>query len=532
MELDLRISADVIHTMDPGRPTAHTVGIWHNRIVGVDEQIEGLSARREITHSGAILPGFIDAHTHLQLTGQTLNALDISGIDSVDEVIKLIADYAAGLSTGAWVEISGYDQRAFGRDLTADDLDAAVGERKAWARHTSSHSSVISSAVIRDIEDPDLRQHAVDARGVLHEEEQVVVQQQRLPYPIGEVKGAVAAAAGLAAQDGVTMSIEAGAGGSIGSLNPLDLIGFQELIDEGRMPMRIQMMPSHDALHAVTGGIGAFSRGLDLGLRTGIGSDMLSIGPMKFVLDGGMAVRTALLTEPYIGTDSCGVLREDLNVFRRNMIDAVAGGWTLAVHAIGDAALDIALDIFDESFRLTPDHVGGHRIEHGGLIRDDQIPRLAALGLTVVGQSGFLWVSGDDYAEQLGQDRVSGLYRGQSLVDAGVPLVGSTDRPLPGSPLQGIRTSVDRLTDQGTLLAPVERISVYDAVAGWTTAAAAAAGMGDRLGAIREGYLADLVLLSADPHTVPVSEITDISIVDTMVDGQLISDADGHEDRS
>lgn len=525
MELDLRISADVIHTMDQERPAARSIGIWRNRIVGIDEQIEGLPARREIVHAGAMLPGFIDAHTHLQLTGQTLNSLDISGIESVDETLNLITEHTGWLPEGAWVEIAGYDQRAFGRDLTADDLDAAVGERKAWARHTSSHSSVVSSAVLRDIEDPELRRHAIEARGVLHEEEQAVVQHQRLPYPIEEVKGAVAKAAELAARDGVTMSIEAGAGGSIGSLNPLDLIGFQELFAEGRMPMRIQLMPSHDALHAVAGGTDTFSRGLDLGLRTGMGSDMLSIGPMKFVLDGGMAVRTALLTEPYVGTDSCGVLREDREVFRRHMIDAVAGGWTLAVHAIGDAALDIALDIFEESFRLTPDHVGGHRIEHGGLIREDQIPRLAALDLTVVGQSGFLWISGDDYADQLGQKRTSGLYRGQSLIDAGVPLVGSTDRPLPGSPLQGIRTSVERRTNQGTVLAPEEQISIDDAIAGWTTAAAASAGMGDRLGRMREGFLADLVLLDADPYQVSVNEITDISIVDTVVDGKPTSDA-------
>jgi predicted amidohydrolase YtcJ len=272
----------------------------------------------------------------------------------------------------------------------------------------------------------------------------------------------------------------------------------------------------------VGGAADGFRRGLDLGLRTGMGSDLLNVGPLKLVFDGGMMVRTARLSEPYEGSDSCGTFREDPELYQAQMVDAVAAGWQLAVHAIGDAALDAVLDGFEMAFARTPDHRGRHRIEHGGLIRDDQVARLAALGLSVVGQAGFLWHNGDDYAAVMGARRVPWLYRGRSLIDAGVPLVQSTDRPLAGTPLQGIQTTVERRSAKGTPLAPDEAISVHEAVEAWTVRGAWAAGMDDRLGRIRSGFLADLVVLDADPYEVPVHEIGQVPVRGTVFDGRVV----------
>src|SRR5699024_10748687 len=115
---------------------------------------------------------------------------------------------------------------------------------------------------------------------------------------------------------GIRFCIAAGAGGRIGSINPLDLETYDRLRIAGRLPLRVQVMPSHDALHGVIGGeADGFSRGLDLGLCTGMGSDVLSIGPLKFIFDGGMMVRTARLSELYAGTDSYGMFSEDPRVY-------------------------------------------------------------------------------------------------------------------------------------------------------------------------------------------------------------------------
>ncbi|TCK65705.1 amidohydrolase family protein [Curtobacterium sp. PhB136] len=523
MRLDLLITNASIRTLDPARPTATTIGIWQGRIVGLDEDVAGLDAAEIVDlHGATVLPGFIDAHTHLQLVGQSLQAVDIGGITEVDRALEAIAARAAEVPEDGWVTISGYDQRVLGRDLTALELDRAVGPRRAWARHVSSHSSVVSTAVLDRIDDLALRAHPDVAVGLLEEGHQDVVRGQRLPYAIDDVVEAVALAADQARAEGVTMCIEAGAGGWIGSLNPLDLEAFRRLQEQGRLPLRMQIMPSKDALHAVRGGDG-FTRGLSLGLRTGMGADMLGIGPLKFVLDGGMMVRTAHLSEPYEGSDDRGALTEDADVLMADMADAVAGGWQLAVHAIGDAALDVALDGFERAFAATPHHRGRHRIEHGGLIRDDQVPRLAALGIAVAGQACFLWDSGDDFAGQVGEHRVPWLYRGRSLLDAGVPLIGSTDRPLPGTPLRAIQTAVERRSSTGRPLAPHEGLTVAEAVATVTTTAAWAAGMEDRLGILAPGFLADLVLLEADPFLVDTSAIADIPVLGTVVDGRFTS---------
>lgn len=149
--------------------------------------------------------------------------------------------------------------------------------------------------------------------------------------------------------------------------------------------------------------------------------------------------------------------------------DAHAADWQLAVHAIGDAAMDLALDGFEAGAARNPAHRGRHRIEHGGLIRDDHLPRLAALGITVVSQPSFIYDSADDFARQLGPDRADHLYRGRSLLDPGVRIVGSTDRPLPGSPLRAVQTLVERRTRSGSVIGPKEPITVEEAFATVTT---------------------------------------------------------------
>lgn len=524
MRLDLLITGANVRTMVPERPRADRIGIWNGRIVGVDEEVDGLKAADVIDlGGGTVLPGFIDAHTHLQLTGQALTAIDIGGLRSVDEVLGRIEEEAGHLPADAWVEVGGYDQRPLGRDLTNAELDRAAGGRRVWARHISSHSSVVSSAVIERIGDADIRERVSANHGLLTEHEQDHVRNQRTPYGVGEAVEAVAVAADAASRDGITFCIEAGAGGRIGSINPLDLETYDRLRVAGRLPLRLQVMPSHDALHGVVGGeADGFSQGLDLGLRTGMGSDMLSIGPLKFIFDGGMMVRTARLSEPYAGTDSYGMFSEDPRIYREQMIDAVAAGWQLAVHAIGDAALDSALDAFEAAFAHTPEHHGRHRIEHGGLIRDDQVSRLAVNNLAVVTQACFLWNFGEDYSAQLGTHRVPWLYRGRSLLDAGVPVIQSTDRPLDGTPLQSIQTAVERKSSHGVPLAPHEAVTIHEAVEAWTVGGAWAAGMDDRLGRIRAGHIADLVVLDADPYDVAVHEIGQIPVRGTVFDGEPI----------
>jgi predicted amidohydrolase YtcJ len=203
------------------------------------------------------------------------------------------------------------------------------------------------------------------------------------------------------------------------------------------------------------------------------------------------------------------------------IVDGHVAGWQLAVHAIGDAAVDLAIEAFAKAHSAVPRPDARHRIEHGGAIRPDQLPRLGELGLTVVTQPSFLYDFGDRYADLLGPERTAWLYRGRSLLEHGVRLVGSTDRPLPGSPLRAIQTMVQRHTSSGRVLAPADVITAQEALAAFTVHGAWIARREDRLGRLAVGYLADLCVLAANPLTVDPATIADIAVLGTAIDGEL-----------
>lgn len=517
--LDLVVENADLVTMDPRRPHARRLGVLHGRIVGLDEEIDGWDAEERIDLEGACaVPGFIDAHTHLELTGQGLTSLDISDCATTDAALGAIAAAAANLAD-EWVEVTGYDHRVLGRHLTAAELDAASGGRKVWVRQISNHASVVSTAVL-DAVAPEHRGE-VGSDGLFTERDQSVVLSQRLPYSVDDVVSFITKAAEQARREGITTCVDAGNGGEVGALSPVDGAAYQTALESGRLPVRMQLMPSLDVLRDLpTNAADGFRRGLDLGLRSGFGSDLLGIAAQKVVIDGGMQVETARMSRPYEGTDSVGVWRQDPMEMLDAIVDGHRAGWQMALHAIGDAALDLAIEALEKAQAACPRPDARHRIEHGGVIRDDQLPRLAALGATVVSQPAFLYDYGDGYARQLGPDRAGWLYRGRSLLGHGIRLVGSSDRPLPGAPLRAIQTLVDRTSCGGQVIAPDERIGVEEALRAFTSDAAWVLRREDRLGRLAPRHLADLTLLAASPLRVDPTTIADIPVLGTVVDGR------------
>jgi len=197
-------------------------------------------------------------------------------------------------------------------------------------------------------------------------------------------------------------------------------------------------------------------RAFPLGLRSGFGSDRLSLGGLKAWLDGGMMARTAALSQPYVedGPPRSGALTPELDAITESALAAHAAGWQLALHAIGDRAIDAALDIVEAAQRAHPRFGARHRIEHCGLVRLDQLPRLAAAKITAVVQPTFLHAYGDDYAAIMGPVRADWMYRGRAFLDHGIPLAGSSDRPVAdGAPLRAIQFMVQRRSRSGARFA-------------------------------------------------------------------------------
>ncbi|RAS64694.1 hypothetical protein C8D87_105184 [Lentzea atacamensis] len=506
MKLDLKLTGCRAITMDPAHPAAHTIGIWQGRIVGMDEQIESLPAAETVDLGNAVvLPGFIDAHTHLAWNGR--RTIDLTGLTTTAKVL----DRLAGAAGEGWIEASGYDRRIMEVPLTAADLDRISAGRPVYVADLSGHACVVNSVVLHQLP-------GITSDGWLTENEQLAARSLRLPYSLDEITAELHESARQVLAEGVTMCAEAGIGAGLIASSPLEAAAYQRV----QLPIRVQLMVSAYVLHDVAADpADGIPRAIDLGLHTGFGDDMLSLGGLKLWTDGGMIARTAALSEPYIGTDNSGQLAESEEFMRAAIVDGHRAGWQLAIHAIGDRAIDFTLDAVAEAQRQRPRADARHRIEHCGLVRPDQLERIAALGLIPVVQPTFLWSYGDDYSEIMGPERAPWMYRGRSFLDHGLTVAGSSDRPVAdGAPLRAIEFMVRRRSSSGRAVGPDEAITVEEAIRAYTLGSAYACRKEHVLGSITPGKLADLVVLGDDPRT--SDAIADIPVLATMVGGTLM----------
>lgn len=553
MRLDLIVRDANILTMDEDRPAARSLGVLHGRVVGLDEDIEGLDAARVLHADGAtVVPGFNDAHCHTAWYGLNLSQLDLSQARSPDEVYDAVARHAQTLQEGAWVVGAGLDHhKAGGVPPHRDALDRAAGGRPVWLKHTSGHACYVNSEVLEragalapGFEAPEGGVIAKDAdgrpNGLLEETAQQLVQRQVLPYPAETIAGAVEAATRRYLTEGITSFTEAGIGGGWIGQTPVEFAAYQLALDTGRLHARAQLMIASDVLHPLTAHPSdGITTGLDLGLRTGLGDDRLSVGPVKIFLDGSLLGRTAAVTEPFCGcrdaggSPGTGYFQGDPAAMTELVVAAHRSGWSVAAHAIGDRAVDLALDTYARAQREHLRPGVAHRIEHAGMVRPDQLERFAELGVVPVPQHNFLAAFGDAMAANLGPERTSWTYRLRSFLDHGLTVPGSSDRPVaPGAPLPAIEAMVRRLTDSGAPFGLDERVPVHSALRAWTVGSAQATGaLGPspggsrgRKGSLTPGLLADLAVLDADPLGVDQDRIGSIEVLATVVGGDAAHD--------
>ncbi|WP_405567794.1 amidohydrolase [Streptomyces sp. NBC_01167] len=517
-----RLTNARVITMDPARPAAREIGIWRGRIVGLDEEVAALPARQVVDLDGAtVLPGFIDSHVHLAWTGLKARTPDIAPSTCVDDILGVVAQAVADAPPGSWVDLGGYDQRTLDRPLGAAELDTVSQGRKVYLGHISGHACLVNTAIL-DL----LPQSVPHTNGFLAEEAMGAALRLRPPHSLTELVDAIETAGWTCRREGVTACAEAGIGSELFAHSPVEAAAYQLAHETGRLPIRLQLMVAADALKPVDAARQDMtSRAFGLGLRTGFGDGHLSLGALKVFTDGGMMARTAALTEPYHGTQSAGQLQMPAEQLEDTIVQGHLAGWQLAVHAIGDRAVDVALGALEKAQRLHHRPEARHRVEHAGLVRPDQLARFAAVGATAVVQPSFLRYFGDDYAAIMGGERAPWLYRGRGFLDNGVRLVGSSDRPVAdGAPLRAIQFMVERASESGRLVGPDEGIGVDEALRAYTSDGAYACHWEDSAGSITAGKRADLVVLEDDPRRVPVSKIGDIAVIGTWLEGNRSSD--------
>ncbi|MEM2021825.1 MAG: amidohydrolase [Zestosphaera sp.] len=463
---------------------------------------------------GTVLPGFIDAHVHLDGVGMHLNTIDLRGVRSIKELKERLGSLAEGRSS--WVIGHGWDQELFreGRWPTRWDLDEVVSDRPVMLTRVCGHAAVLNTKAMEitdlfSFNSPDvLRDERGEATGVVRENALDIARHRyRETVSLEDLKESLRNAVEYAASLGIT---------TIGfvSADEASLQALGELRSEGRLPIRVR-------LYLNPGREGETLKALKkLGLRHGFGDEYLKICGIKVFADGSLGARTAWLTKPY--SDSPGesgypsLSEERLENVAR---EAQEAGLQLAVHAIGDAAIDMVLRVYS---RLSSVHMYRHRVEHASVIRPDQIVKAKELGVVLVVQPHFIitdwWV-----IKRVGNLRVSWVYPFRSIVNADIPMAISTDSPVePLNPWETIYAAVSRGKLNGVELyhqTPQESLSLGEALHAYTQGSAYALGEDSILGSLEEGKLADFIVVDKDPFNIEVRELRSVKVLETYVSG-------------
>ncbi len=513
----------------------------HGRVLAVGDDCEGLSTTRQVDLGGAVmLPGFNDAHAHSVWFGHTLLEVSLAGCSGPDDVYGRIAHATATKGPAEWVVASGYNQMDTGGEYPdAASLDRAAGGRPVWIKHTSGHSCIVNGAAMSLLGITG-REHiegglvVVDESGAptgrLEETAMSLVQNHMLPASQEQIVAALDAATRAYAAEGLTSVTDAGIGGGWIGHSAQEFAAYQRARERGVLRTRMQPMLVSDVLEEVQlSADGRRFRGLPSGLRSGLGDERLQLGPVKMFLDGSILGNTARMSEGYCNhPENHGYFQGDVDEMRLRALETARAGWALAMHAVGDEAVDLAIDILSQlqSEGVVPPLP--HRIEHGGVVTEAQIEALAGLDTPIVAQPHFMSVFGDGFWDYIGEARSLASFPLGSLLRYGLPVAGSSDRPVaPGRPLDVMQSAVERLTASGRVYGPDERLTAAQAVQAYTVGSAKVTGWDGVKGCLSPGLLGDFVVLSDDPSRVETSAIGAIDVLATAVGGVATFDAGG-----
>jgi predicted amidohydrolase YtcJ len=541
VEIDLIVRAKEIITLDRRRPSANALGVLHGRIVGFDEELDGVTAAHEQDFGDAVMtPGLIDAHCHTTWWGLGLGTVDLSVVRGLDQLYAALESEVQRLNDAgdseSWVQGTGFNQKHHGGQFPdIARLDEISGQRPMYLRHTSGHAAITNSATLKmigafetDFADPVggkvVRDSSDAPTGLVEEAAQGLVQNLLLPYSRDAIVAALDDATKRYAAEGITSFTEAGVGGGWISHSPAEIGAYQQAADEGKLHARAQLMPTLDALTAITANSHDFcgegeAHGVQLGIRYGFGDDTVRLGHVKVFMDGSLLGATAAVTEEFCGHGhGHGYLLDDPEQYRRRVYGAYRAGFPIALHAIGDAAIDLALELIEHCQSAYGKTAVPCRVEHFGIARSDQLEKARALGIAVTPQAGFIGPIGDQMMKMVGPQREAWLYRGRSIIDAGITLAGSSDLPVADNNIRrGMQSAVDRLTDSGQVLAEAEGITPEEALRSYTEWAAVATGqIGDK-GTLSTGKFADFVVFDQSP--LEISDRNDLTVIATCVGG-------------
>ena len=525
MEPGLILHGANVITMDAANPRAQAVAIAGDRIfaVGSNEDILNLATARtrKIDVAGrTVVPGFIDAHTHVSYSGiRHLKQVDCD-LRSIGDIQKAVRARAAKTPAGQWVIGFKYDdtKTSDGRKLTRADLDAASPNHPVYVGHRGGHTGFVNSlamklaGVTEQTRDPDGGQYDRDrATGRLTGglRERATEPFRKLfstNYSRDEYREGVEIITRMMARAGITSAHDALGG-------PDDLRAYQDAYESGKLSTRVYCLVRY----------GELDRMIAAGVRTGMGNEWVRIGAVKLMCDGSISERTARLSESYVGRpDDHGILVMDEPELYELARKAHLAGWQIGTHANGDVAIDKTLRVYERLQREQPRKDPRFRIEHCTVITDDLVRRIRALGAIPNPFSTYVYYHGEKMREY-GEERLNRMFAVRSFLDAGVRVTQTSDYPPgPFEPMMALQSSVTRTDSSGKVWGARQRVTVEEALRVGTVHGAYASFEEHLKGSLEPGKLADLVVLGQDPLQVDPSKLIGVPVERTMIGGRWV----------
>lgn len=527
-------------TVDSTRPSAEAVAVTGGKIVAVGstqeiEKLLGPQTKRIDLGGKTVTPGFIDTHLHFLAAGQVEGVLDLRLTSEKSEILQMVTQEIAKLGPGYANAAMGFgwDQNKWTvKDLpTVQDVDPISPNNAVILMRVCGHVMWVNTVVLAlagiDENTPDPPGGTIvkdpttgKPTGILMDAAMNAVL-NLAPSKTGPADYAKAADKRLSSE-GITSIGDPGQPYPAGDGGLTIVKLYKDLVDQQKIKTRINLSLSWPG--------DAVQDYLSKGPEIGYGGDRLTVRAFKMWSDGSLGARTAALIDDY--SDEAGNKGQFLldKVKYAAVLDgALKKGFQVWTHSIGDRANKEVLDLYEQAFKDNP-QVTDHRfrIEHVQTIRQQDIARLAQLGVVAAiqpthGPNEWAWAK-----DRLGPDRMKLSYLVKSLLDAGVKVAGGSDSPVvPSNPFHGIYTAVTRqdVKQQQTGLSADEKVDRLEALRLFTLDAAYALFEEDIKGSVEVGKLADLVVLSKDILTVPEAEILDTQVEMTIIGGEIVYQA-------
>ena len=530
---DLVVTSANVITVDDGNPSASALAVRDGRFVAVGSDAEvrsliGPNTQIIDARGKTVVPGFVDAHMHPAPTypvTSRLGRVDLGpgNVQTMQDVVAALSDKAAITPEGQWVIGTRYQDTKLGGHPSRRDLDQASTAHPIYITHSSGHVSAVNSLALEMASidsataDPPGGGYERDSQGeptgVVWENAINPILEAGPPFPEAtrdeRIQGLRRTFQAFLSK-GITSVVDAGT-------DPEAFSVYQDAVSQGQ-PVRVSIMFGFRHLTALRG----------LGLRTGFGDDHLRIGAIKSFHGNSLSGRTCWLYEPYEMTNPAtgerdyygippGRSQEELDAM---ILEIHEAGFQVAVHSNGDREIDMVLDVFERALDDQPRRNHRHRIEHASIVNPTILARVKDLGI-VLALHSYVYEHGDKM-EAYGAARWKMMHANRSALALGIPVAGNSDYGVSAAdPMLRIQSMVTRASAQGKVYGGEQKISVQDAIRVWTLGGAYSTFDEGIKGSIEPGKLADFVVLSADPTSVPPETIKDITVDMTFIDGKI-----------